>query len=478
MKTIVSIGLVCLDIIIRGILDVVEGDKQPANIAIELGGGAANVASTVESLNGDCRLVTAVGDDSLGRAVPELIHAQLANSVIVPCLEQTRVSVIDQYGSIRHTPRRPMEHPRFRRACETAVANADIVYLAPGSADDYDFIEDLARTARFAFLALSKEQLQDTDAALTLMRAAKCTQLNASELKDLTNIHDAKEALQHLHELGAQNVVATSRGTISAVFDGELLQQPSFVVDDVAKFRHGDSFTGGFLYALSDGKTAQECLEFGAATAASWAQHGRTAGVENVKEFIKNQASIQATGRDGATAIGVVRKDHESSQKPLSIASSCNQPSVSVVLVVAAHCDDELLGCGAMIAELAGSGIPVYVAILAAANAARRRESEAAVTSLGVPASQLFLYDFPDGNLSAMTVAISDVLRVIDSKVCPDLVVTHRADMHRDHVAVFEAVRQVFCWHGVSILTFSVPQPVESGFRPAFFFGSAKGQPK
>lgn len=125
------------------------------------------------------------------------------------------------------------------------------------------------------------------------------------------------------------------------------------------------------------------------------------------------------------------------------------------VLVVAAHPDDEVLGCGGTLARLAATGAAVHVAFLAdgvgaraAASvlpdqtelAARRAAAEAAGAILGV--ASLSFGDFPDNRLD--TIPLLEIAKSVEALVSqrrPDTLLTHHCgDVNVDHRRVFEAV--------------------------------------
>lgn len=128
------------------------------------------------------------------------------------------------------------------------------------------------------------------------------------------------------------------------------------------------------------------------------------------------------------------------------------------VLVVAAHPDDEVLGCGATMARLAAEGRDVFVLILGAGGAARdvspavlarmtkklRDESSAAGRILGV--RKIFRRDFPDNRFD--TVPLLDIVKAIEevkAEVKPVLVMTHHAhDVNVDHQRTFQACLSAF----------------------------------
>ncbi|WP_424096598.1 PIG-L deacetylase family protein [Moorena producens] len=126
------------------------------------------------------------------------------------------------------------------------------------------------------------------------------------------------------------------------------------------------------------------------------------------------------------------------------------------ILVVAAHPDDEVLGCGGTIAKHAHSGDVVNVLILAegatSRNQARSREicqnelselAKAAQTAsriLGV--SSVRLHDFPDNRMDG--VDLLDIVKVVESAIddfLPEIVYTHHVgDVNIDHKLIHRAV--------------------------------------
>jgi N-acetylglucosamine malate deacetylase 1 len=124
------------------------------------------------------------------------------------------------------------------------------------------------------------------------------------------------------------------------------------------------------------------------------------------------------------------------------------------VLVVAAHPDDEVLGCGGTIAKLSKQGVDVHVIFLADGVYSRKREkdsiqnelirrrlaAEQACSTLGV--NTVLFGEFPDNKLD--TIALLDVVRVVEEniiKIKPDTVFTHHGgDLNIDHRLTHDAV--------------------------------------
>ena len=124
------------------------------------------------------------------------------------------------------------------------------------------------------------------------------------------------------------------------------------------------------------------------------------------------------------------------------------------ILVVAAHPDDEVLGCGGTIARLAQQGRDVYVAILGEGITSRyenrseadpklvetlHQQSSKVGEMLG--AKEVFTYELPDNRFD--TVPLIDVVKTIEDLVTrlePEAVYTqHGGDLNVDHVVVNRA---------------------------------------
>jgi LmbE family N-acetylglucosaminyl deacetylase len=153
------------------------------------------------------------------------------------------------------------------------------------------------------------------------------------------------------------------------------------------------------------------------------------------------------------------------------------------VLVVAAHPDDEVLGCGGTIARLTREGHDVYVAILGEGITSRydkREEAERALVEnlhtcsqqvaklLG--AKDLFLYHLPDNRFD--TLPLLDLIKIIEKlvhRLKPQVVYTHHGgDLNIDHTVVHRAVvtatRPVLDFPVKELYAFEIPSSTEWSF--------------
>jgi LmbE family N-acetylglucosaminyl deacetylase len=165
------------------------------------------------------------------------------------------------------------------------------------------------------------------------------------------------------------------------------------------------------------------------------------------------------------------------------------------VLVVAAHPDDEVLGCGATMARLANEGHHVHIAIMgegitsrhagrheADADQLSRLHQQAHAAANKVKAKAIDLFKLPDNRLD--TVPLLDVIKLIEDlveKLKPEIIYTHHpGDLNIDHGVVHRAVmtatRPMAGQSVRDIYAFEVPsstewafQRIEPAFRPNVF---------
>lgn len=151
------------------------------------------------------------------------------------------------------------------------------------------------------------------------------------------------------------------------------------------------------------------------------------------------------------------------------------------VIVIAAHPDDEVLGCGATIAKHVEHGDEVHVLILAEGQTSRdeRRDriknsvvlnhlaaaAQEAAKVLGV--ATVTLKDFPDNRMDSID--LLDIVKVVERFIKfhqPDILYTHHyGDLNIDHRitnhAVITAARPVPGSSIKTILFFEVPSSTE-----------------
>jgi len=172
-------------------------------------------------------------------------------------------------------------------------------------------------------------------------------------------------------------------------------------------------------------------------------------------------------------------------------------------LVIAAHPDDEVLGCGGTIARLISNECQVHVLILGDVTTSRyqkmtgeeawkkkeyKSEADLAAELLGV--SSLIRADFPDNRFD--TVPLLEIVKHIEKareRVRPDLILTHDyVDLNIDHKITHQAVVTAFRpnpnEHNLRIMAFETLSSTEwqdqaaAVFRPNCYVDISRFLPK
>ena len=154
------------------------------------------------------------------------------------------------------------------------------------------------------------------------------------------------------------------------------------------------------------------------------------------------------------------------------------------VLVISAHPDDEVLGCGGTIARLAREGERVYLAVLGEGITSRYEDRKEADPSLvdgirhrckeaakTLGAEDLFLFGLSDNRFD--TIPLLDIVKKIEKLIgnlSPTIIYTHHeGDLNIDHSITYRAVltaTRPIQGNGVrDIYTFEVPSSTDWTFH-------------
>lgn len=151
------------------------------------------------------------------------------------------------------------------------------------------------------------------------------------------------------------------------------------------------------------------------------------------------------------------------------------------VLVLAPHCDDEILGCGGVMARYVDEGVTVYVAVITNGHLGApelfseegtkkvRREAVEAHQYIGV--NETYFLDFPAPKLDSVpSYKLSiELNKLINKLEISTLYIPHRGDIHKDHRQTYEAalvaarpingctVRKIYAYETLSETEWAAP---------------------
>lgn len=126
------------------------------------------------------------------------------------------------------------------------------------------------------------------------------------------------------------------------------------------------------------------------------------------------------------------------------------------ILIIAAHPDDEILGCAGTVARLVKEGCEAYTLILGEGITSRDKErqrgkrgkeilklkEQAHKANKTIGVKKIFVYDFPDNRFD--TVPFLDIVKAIEevkNQIKPQIIFTHyEKDLNIDHQITYKAV--------------------------------------
>ncbi len=172
---------------------------------------------------------------------------------------------------------------------------------------------------------------------------------------------------------------------------------------------------------------------------------------------------------------------------------------MSNVLVISAHPDDEILGCGGTLIKHSANGDKVYQLFVSDGESSRdikksqvkklinKRKQCAKKSGAIIGAIETYFLDYPDNKLDEvpLLLIIKSIEKII-KKVSPEIIYTHCAqDLNIDHQIVHRAVitacrplpgksiKEIYCYEVLSSTEWGLSES-QNSFNPNFFVDISK----
>lgn len=274
------IGAAIIDILARPVdRDMFEKGSMPVqDMRMYIGGDAANEALVLAGLGKEVQLWTVLGKDMAGRMILEYLREK-GVSVDDSCVTEDMVTGINTVlvqkngersfltnpnGSLRKLG---IEHIHLPFAEDTKILCLASMFVSPLLT--VNELEQIFRAAKEQGITVCADMTscknhETTRDMAPALRYVDYLFPNEEEAKLLTRKDSVEEAAEELQKAGVSHVVIKcgKRGCYAAT------QTETFWAPAVGQVRcvdttgAGDSFAGGFLAALSEGKTIRECADF------------------------------------------------------------------------------------------------------------------------------------------------------------------------------------------------------------------------
>lgn len=299
------IGLTTLDVVARAI-DVLPKEEVTGlieGIACAPAGTAAAPALLAARLGVPSRLISAVGDDLIGRFIRTALAdagVDISDLEVLPGLSSSTTLLAVSSSGVRpgfHALGAGMLARVTPRALETAAAVGFLHYGGVGGprldgGEGETIVRAASQAGAIVTCDLIAPQPSAIDEVKRLLPHVDYFLPSAAEAVFLTGQEDLFAAAETFRSWGAKGCVIKNGGQGSVVvLDGVSTTLPAYAITPVDTTSCGDSYCAGFIAALSRGWTPLDAARFGTATAALVAQGLATLG--KVESFEATEAAMR-----------------------------------------------------------------------------------------------------------------------------------------------------------------------------------------
>lgn len=274
------IGAAIIDILARPVDGKVfeQGSWPVQDMRMDIGGDAANEALVLSGLGKKVYLQTVLGEDMTGRMVLErlrekgvciddsCISKDIVTGINTVLIQEDgeRSFLTNPNGSLRKLG---MEHIHIPFEEDTEILCLASIFVSPLlTVREMEQIFSAAKSQGITVCAdMTKCKNQETAAELApAFRYVDYLLPNEAEAKLLTRKNSVEEAAKELQKAGVSHVVikCAKKGCYVAAQRESFWAPAKEQVQCVDTTGAGDSFAGGFLAALSEGRSIRECAEF------------------------------------------------------------------------------------------------------------------------------------------------------------------------------------------------------------------------
>jgi ribokinase len=279
MSRILGLGGVTTDQI--GVVDHLPGPDEVIRLQdfrVEQGGMVATALVAAARLGADTAFLGALGDDANGQRSLASFAAEGVDTSWV----QTVAGAVSAFSFIlveKHTGLRTIIHePGIQRnpvlenlpdKPEELLSGVGFLHLDGFWMDSAVRLAEAAKSEGIV-ITLDVGQNQRDPRIEVLLRLADYVIPSLTFARRFSGHDRVEEAAESLLSFGAKAVIQTlgEQGVLALTEDGQKLGVPAFTVQVVDTTGAGDSFHGGFLFALSKGYALKQALVFASAVAA------------------------------------------------------------------------------------------------------------------------------------------------------------------------------------------------------------------
>ncbi|WP_439131347.1 carbohydrate kinase family protein [Polaribacter sp.] len=251
----------------------------------KIGGAPLNVASRLRSFLNDVKIISAVGDDDLGKPIVDFLQKQEIKTSTIQVLndfETGKVAVtLNKKGAASYVIEHPKAWDKIQLTTEALEVVKDADAFVFGSLATRD---EVSKNTLFQLLEVASYKIFDVnirkpfyqiDTLFDLMQKADFIKFNDEELYEIaadldSPFHNLEQNLNFIASKTNTKTICVTKGEHGAVllFEGNLYYNSGFLINVEDTVGSGDSFLASLTHKLIVKAPAQKALNFACAVGA------------------------------------------------------------------------------------------------------------------------------------------------------------------------------------------------------------------
>lgn len=271
------------------------------DMAVSLGGCAANAAYAVVRLSGVASLATRLGNDLVADQIESILHSAGVDTQFVRRLHNCKSSVSSIF--VDNEGERLILHFRDKSLSSDASWIESAIDEQPENRFDAGLADTrwpaaactvMALTRKYAVPGVLDVEANDEDLS-DAYRNASHIAFSAEGLRDYTG-NPARESALRLADRTVDGWVCVTDGALGVFYlkDDQLMQVPAYNIEAIDTLAAGDVWHGAFALSLGEGNSELDAIYFANATAAlKCMRFGGTLGTPNRTEVERFQSEVE-----------------------------------------------------------------------------------------------------------------------------------------------------------------------------------------
>lgn len=272
----------------------------------KIGGAPLNVATRLKSFNNEVAIISAVGNDELGKLILEYLQEHQINKEYVQVLNNFETGSVTVTLNEKGAASYKIDHPKawdkiqFTKLASDVVKQSDAFVFGSLITRDEVSKNTLYQLLEFAnynvFDVNLRKPFYDKDVLLQLMEKADFIKFNDDELYEIaaflgSKFNNLEQNMYFISEKTNTKHICVTKGEHGAVlvYDNQLFYNSGYKIKVADTVGSGDSFLGSLISKLIKGENPQKAIDFACAVGALVASKSGanpTISNEEIQRFI------------------------------------------------------------------------------------------------------------------------------------------------------------------------------------------------